>query len=161
MERLQAHLTVGAWCVGGLAGLLAHYAGGQDLNPLLSAMLGLLLVVLAGVCGGGLGFFLHYGLQQLRKRVDATGEGPEYVGAVALGSATGAFLGLVAAMSLGVWKHAPLLVAGGAGVLSVVFSLTGRLAGTMLRMLVLDSRRARRESGHPPGAADKDQDKRG
>ncbi len=165
MERLQAQLTLGAWCIGGVAGLLAH-VGGSDLNPLFSALLGLLLVVLAGICGGGLGFILHYALQRLRKSGEPpnqnSDQGPEFVGAVALGSATGAFLGLVAALSLGAWEQAPLIVAGSAGVLSLAFTLTGRLAATMLRMLVLDTRRARRdaEQAEQEDAAGKDRERR-
>lgn len=169
LERLQAQLTLGAWCIGGVAGLLAH-VGGSDLNPLLGALLGLLLVVLAGICGGGLGFFLHFVMQRRRgkgespdhSRDQGRDHGPDPVGAVALGSATGAFLGLVAALSLGAWEQAPLIVAVGAGVLSLVFSLAGRLGDTMLRMLVLDSRRARRdaEQAEQEDAAGKDRERR-
>lgn len=166
MERLQAQLTLGAWCIGGVAGLLAH-VGGSDLNPLFSALLGLLLVVLAGICGGGLGFFLHFVMQRRRGSGEPpdqgpgqnSGQDPDFVGAVALGSATGAFLGLVAALSLGAWEQAPLIVAVGAGALSLVFSLAGRLADTMLRMLVLDSRRARRDA-EQEDAAGKDRERR-
>jgi hypothetical protein len=98
-------------------------------------------------------------MRRSRGSEESPEQSPDLVGAVALGSATGAFLGLVAALSLGAWEQAPLIVAVGAGVLSLVFSLAGRLADTMLRMLVLDSRRARRDA-EQEDAAGKDRERR-
>ena len=139
MERLQARLSVAAWCIGAVAGLVAYYAGARELNPLLSLLLGILEVVLGGLFACGAGVALRYVIARIRKSGNTPDEGVDYVGAAALGGFSGGFLGLVLAMSMGAWRAVPEFVAVGGAALTFVFTMAGRLSQTMFRMLVLDS----------------------
>lgn len=139
LERIEARLTIGAWCVGAVSGLVRAYH--LDENILLWMLAGLFLVLAGGVAGCFLGVLGHY----LRRIASPYPEnGPELLASLALGSGSGSFLGAVAAVVGGYWKAVPWCAAGGALLLCLAFALTGDLVRVIMRMLAWDSRAVRR-----------------
>lgn len=143
LERIEAQLVVGAWCVGAAAGLLRGLHDAERGNALLWAIIGLLLVALGGAVGCFCGYVLRVLVGRLRTmEAEEAGKGAELVPSLALGSGVGSFLAALIAVLGGHWATVPWAAALGACLLSAVFTLSGDFVRVLMHMLALDSRAA-------------------